>query len=162
MLACVKRFSKEQDNLARQISRLDNCNLQEMVGSRVFWYRRKSQQYRASFRWCSALFLLLQAGIAIIGGFPDSRYIVLVPALAVFGILVRGIIDLWHMQDNWKRYRKTLEQIRDELDLYINKAGRYSWHSNQDELNRKLTERIVELCSNENSEWAKQKYTHKG
>ena len=68
-------------NLERQLCMIDDPNMQVMIGGRMFWYRKKAQQNRASFRFFAVLFLLLQGLIAVLSIFPDGRFFVMVPIL---------------------------------------------------------------------------------
>jgi len=156
-----KSYRNEIKNLESQLELIDDRNLKHLVGSRIFWYRRKAQQNKKIFRLFSLLILCIQAAIAIISGFADSKLLVVVPLMAILVILIRGVIDLYHMQDNWKRYRATLEKMRDEVDMYLGYAGDYAGLASID-ARRKLTERIIGFCRQENIQWNKQKHENSG
>ena len=125
-----------------------------MVRSRIFWYLRYATISKWMFRLGSIAVLIITATIAVFG-YQFAR-----ESLAILSILIvvlRSIIDLFRWQDNWKRYRFTLEQMRSEMDLYLAVAGQYEELNNSERKKRFVTE-ILALSHKENHNWNRQRY----
>ena len=74
-------------------------------------------------------------------------------ALTVVDLEIRvTIMDLYCYQDNWKRYRSTLENILLEIDRYLAKTDQYA-EGDFNSQKKLLVSRISGITSSELKDW---------
>ena len=153
-----KKFtSKELKHFQDKLYLLSDDLLEHLVSRHIFWYRRHAEINKVMFRWGSVSVILINAVIAIVSFYAGS---LLLTVLSVSAIAVRAVVDLYRCQENWKRYRTTLEKLLTEVDLYLAKTARYE--NNDFYANKKLLAlRITEITGNEVEDWGKQREEEK-
>ena len=136
-------------NFEKKLNLLNDETLKLIIGRHVSWYRRHAKIHKHMFRMGSVLLMLINAAIAIMS-FANCNFFMGV--MSVMVMLIRGIMDLFCFQDNWKRYRSTLENILLEVDKYLAKTNGYRKRDN-DFRKRLLVKRVSRITSGELKAW---------
>jgi len=167
-------FKREIETIKRQINGINDENIKNILDSRMLWYQKHSEYNKWAFRLCSLAVVAINAIIAVMSHLSGNLWMAVFPVVVIF---INSAMVVFNMQDNWKRYRRTLEKLRSETDLYVNKAGEYAKCYNDDKCdcctaeecrccrdkkcNRLFVERVIQIADDENIKWASQQSKEK-
>ena len=153
-----KEYRSEVANIENLIAKFDDADLTYILGSRMFWYRKHAEINKNLYRIGSLVIYIVHiatavAGVAAINGFSTYLLLAILPITAVS---IRATLDLYSAQENWKRYRSTLEKLREEAEMYISGVGTYK-NSDKDSRKSTFVVRTLEISSREVHAWGKQR-----
>ena len=153
-----RKYRCELTNLEDLIKKLEDNDIKDMLGGLIFWYRKSAERNKWWFRASSLAVVVINAVITVMSSSDGNWQLASLSALAMVIYFATG---LFHMQDNWKRYRRALELLRVEAELYICKAGVYD-EADGEKRKKLLAERIAAISGDENKAWEKQRHQPKG
>jgi len=103
--------------------------LWERLNDEIAWYDAKAAKAQRAYKRAKVTIIVLALALPVLAeygeipGFHDSR--ALLVAIAAGGILLfEGLQQLNKWQENWILYPSTCEHLRNERNLFFEKAGR--------------------------------------
>lgn len=125
------------------------------------WYSQKGAQYQRIYKRAKAIEIVVAAliplgsalstGTVVINGITLNPGAITIGFLGVVITVIEGLLHLNQYQQNWITYRATAEALKHEKYLYLAAAGPYASAPTPLTV---LTERIVLIMSQENTQWA--------
>jgi hypothetical protein len=125
---------------------------------RALWYLRHAESNKILFRLTSTTVILIQAAVAVIGAINKTTVLVV---LTVCAFSLQRIMELYFLQENYKRYRDTLEKLTDEAGLYATSSGPYAEISPETRREKIFVENVINISAGENKVWKSLEYRHK-
>ena len=135
--------------------------LKNRVEDQIAWYDRKSATNKKLFNGLKIAEIIIALSIPFLANFIIEGNVSMKYVIGFLGVIVAaiaGLISLMKYQENWIEYRTTAESLKHEKFLFLTKSGPYS-HSAALE---RFVERVENLISKENSNWAQFIKTDKG
>jgi hypothetical protein len=150
-----KSYSNELVNIKAQISCINDCFLEKFYSSHIYWYRKHAQRYKHLFKALTFIVLFLSmtitaaSGLALISEQELNIYILITSSFVTF---IQQIINTFFLQEKYKRYRATVEALRDAMNEYL------SCMSDNDvidknQVRRQLIDNIRAITNSEVNEW---------
>jgi hypothetical protein len=112
------------------------------------WYEASAKRSQRSYRALKLVALVIGAAIPVGAALGASAAVAGV--LGGIVVVLEGVQQLFHYQENWLRYRGVAEALRTEKHLFEARAGSYATASDRLPL---LAERIEALFAQERSAW---------
>jgi Protein of unknown function (DUF4231) len=112
------------------------------------WYEKSAQRSQKSYRGLKLVALLIGAAIPVAAALGASAAVAGV--LGGLVVVLEGVQQLFHYQENWLRYRGMAEALRTEKHLFEAHAGSYATATDRLQL---LAERIEAMFAQERSAW---------
>ena len=126
--------------------------ISERFEDQIRWYSKKSQFNQKWHNLLKLAEIISASFIPFIAGMTDnipySAWII--GGLGVVIAVSAGAGSLYKFQENWIQYRTTAETLKHEKYLYLTKSPPY----NEENAFMHLVERIENLISKENTQWA--------
>ena len=123
------------------------------------WYTRKAQGNKHWYNVTRIITYAIPCAITLVSVFAsmqegDVKWAIGVTAtLSAILVAMHHVIDHYRFYENWTRYRSTAEKLKEQAELYLNRAKPYDKATRQE--NRVLLARKMEsLASSELSSWA--------
>ncbi len=146
-----KNEDKEFFKILSEVGKkLDDIVIYNSIYEYFYWYVKQARYYKYFYRGVSVAHMVGLASMPVFAALRSESPIFL-SILAAINVFLYGILALFKPRDKWKRYRKTAELIKAEVNYF------YSDSLNQDsnilDLKRRLINSITKLAIDENSKW---------
>jgi hypothetical protein len=125
----------------------------QRVDDQVSWYERKSMSAQNWFKRLRWVEMVCAAAIPVLAAYSASEPARLTVALlGALVVILASLLSLGRYQENWIEYRTTCESLRREKFCYLTEVEPYD--SSQEDRFALFVQRIENLISKENSQWA--------
>ncbi len=122
--------------------------------NRIEWYEQKCKKYKNLFYVLCSLEIILSASIPFLAGVLDSNNQISKMLIGVFGVaisIISGFTAFFKFRDQWISYRRTIEILKKERNLFVTGAGIYAFNSEDRFI--KFVECIENVIFKENDDW---------
>lgn len=172
---------KEREFVVYMLDMVEEDALRFRLSNLILWYIDKAEKYKRDYYILN--FITMASNLMILianaaGGTTVAQTVnydpkLLTTALAAVASCALGLNSLGHCKDNWMRYRKSAEDLKESLSVYVIKmkecqirnkgeditcgrqCGTYDYGGYQCPLIKELMEQVSEYVSKENDEWKK-------
>lgn len=136
--------------------------MSDRVDDQISWYDRKAKSNKRAYHISKIVSLTSSAFIPFFAGqvANDSRWLLAISLCGISTTLSEGLSSLFKSHENWLHYRATSEHLKHEKYMYLSLAGPYDAENIDAE--KTLVQRVEELTSSENVNWANMNTNEKG
>lgn len=172
---------REREFVIYMLDMVEEDALRFRLSNLILWYIDKAKSHKHTYyllsglAMCANLMILIvnaAAGTAVMQAFKWEPNLI-TTGLAAIASLALGLNNLGHYKDNWMRYRRAAEVLKESLSRYVIKmkecqarnsgektacqgrCGQGSYGQYQCPLIRELMDQVSEYVSKENEEWKK-------
>ena len=147
---------KELNSITIYINRIQDEDIKNRIKHILDWYMRKATFYKNLFYMLNFNLILINASIPVINQCIFDYKELTVSIISAIATVITSCISLFTMKDTWFRYRKYVENIKQECILFHCHRGRYR----QQHLENDLMESIELLISEERQAWGNSKFSN--
>ena len=142
------------------IEKLPEDSLKANIANRALWYKRHAGIAKVWYFVFFILVLLLNSLTIFLSSLDGFDSFLGLPGKSVYALIAicvnitLSISGLFHFKENWLQYRKSVEQIKRECNLYINLAGEYcEFINNEPGAKNLFCKNIEKICAEEAKAW---------
>lgn len=167
-ITCINKMLEKLDKKIKKERGHESCAEEEDIVIRIksllTWYINKAAKAKNTYYTCSMLVIGIPLLVAVVNTIkavsgPLEIWIsVLITALSGLTSFMSSWLVMSRCQESWIRYRNCAEDIKDELDLYLNDVGSYTPDGEEEKSKKKsssqvLSEHILDITQKERKQW---------
>lgn len=121
----------EREFVIGLLDMIENDALRYRISNLVMWYIDQAEFNKRSYLCLNLITIVSNAAIPVINIiYSDVKLSIINCGLAAMIGLSLGINNLFHFKDNWTRYRKSAEKIKQAMSDFTVGVQRYKEHDN--------------------------------
>lgn len=142
-----KEFFKILEEVNKKI---DDRVISNSIEEYLYWYINQAKYYKWLYRIVASIHLVGLSFMPAVAIWKSEKPIFLAVISGITGSLY-GVLSLYNPREKWKRYRKTAELIKAEINFFYSRSLKEENNINNFKID--LNETITKLAIEENLRW---------